>query len=201
MDAKTFAATVARQRPQEVQEACLADAVEHYVSQGQTQQSHVAGCIQLAGRFATVQARPQGNPKMPDYHPFSPTPGLIARSDELTRRITPAVEQVRQELFGKTPAPFSSYAETAAWIEQMGEQQDYTIVYRENAEGVFSTTLVVQNQKLHQQCMAVIKEIETKYREYTEPAPRLVGSEDAERYRAHTTGYPPTALSYQCACQ
>ena len=71
---------------------------------------------------------------------FPPTPGLVARSDELTRRITPAVEQVRQELFGKTPAPFSSYAETAAWIEQMGEQQDYTIDYRENAEGVFSTT-------------------------------------------------------------
>jgi len=133
MDAKTFAATVARQRPPEVQEACLADAVEHYVSQGQTQQSHVAGCIQLAGRFADARARPRGDPEMPDYHPFPQTPGLIARSDELTRRITPAVEQVRQELFGKIPAPFSFYEETAHGSSRWGNSK---------------TTLATMNRRL-----------------------------------------------------
>ena len=50
-------------------------------------------------------------------------PGLQIQEERLTHWAQPRVEKLREMLFGKTTAPFSSYAEAIKWIEEVAEHQ------------------------------------------------------------------------------
>jgi hypothetical protein len=97
---------------------------------------------------------------------------MIVVSDDLTRRIASSVEHVRQELFGSTDVPFASYEQVATWIEQQGQNQDYTFRYEEgSANGQCGgRTWVVQNPQLEQQLQAIeqqLLELHTQWSQLT----------------------------------
>src|SRR5262245_45716344 len=108
MDKKNFTAMVFRARPPRMSEDYLNKAIDYFINDlGQTNQSDVSHCIQLADRFAVSSASPQGDGGISGGRLKPLTPGMIVISNDLTRRITASVEQVRQELFGSTDVPFS----------------------------------------------------------------------------------------------
>jgi hypothetical protein len=163
MDEKTFRMIVSMRKPPEVGEESLAAASDFFVEQGDTQERHVSRCIQLAGRFENHHASSQENAGLLERRLVPLTPGMLMISDDLTGRITPEVEHLRQELFENTHAPFSSKKEAALWIEQQGQQQDYTLSFK---EGV--TTWVDQTDpQRRQQLEAIRQEIEGLYRQWT----------------------------------
>lgn len=127
MDAQNFADLVRMSSPC-VQEDTRQVAIHFFVDQGWTQQSDIASCIELAGRIEACWNGSQQNSGTPEgVRLASLTPGILAISDCLIKQITPDVEQVRQELFGNTEAPFSSYEAIEEWLEQMGQRQHYTV--------------------------------------------------------------------------
>ena len=57
--------------------------------------------------------------------------------------------------------PFSSYEQVATWIEQQGQNQNYTLRYEDgSANGNSSgSTWVVQNPQLEQQLQAIQQQL------------------------------------------
>jgi hypothetical protein len=195
MDARAFAASVARSKPPVVSDQSLRQAIEHYVSVGRTQQSDVSPCITLAGQVEANLAHIRKNPEMADRHPLPLTVGLTVRSEDLIRHLTPTVKKVRQELFGGPCAPFSSYEETSAWIEQMGQRQDYTVAYETTPQGLYSQKLVVNNPQFHQQRMVIVDQIQNLYRQYTALTGETVpGFKPNERRLYYLRPYPSGGL-------
>src|SRR6266480_44878 len=154
MDEKTFRAMVFRARPPALSDESVNMALESFIKKGRVGQAHKADCIEFAHRIAVYTAGSQEDTKISE-HRFKPlTPGITVVSNELTRRITPEAKQIRQVLFGSTDAPFSSYEEVAAWLEQMGQHQAYTLRREDSVNGNSigrKTTLAVQNPEIDQQ--------------------------------------------------
>jgi hypothetical protein len=169
MDAKAFRAAVNRARPSGVSQAGQDAAIEYFVKTlSQTAQSDVPNCVQLAGQFDMWHASAQDAGQSSSKRLSPLTRGTLARGEELTTRITPDVEQLRQELFGSSQVPFGSVEEAAAWIRKAWKQQyDYSPEER-------------------QRLQELEKQIYTLSREWS----RLKG--------ASTTGYPgqPRYLRY-----
>ena len=115
MNDRDFRQQVLEQERQELSRECLEEAVDYHIEQGWTRQEHIKTCVQLARRFHVWRA---GSPSS-DRRRMRVTPALAHRSDQLAAWISPVVEQLRQERFGSTTAPFSSLDAAANWIEWM----------------------------------------------------------------------------------
>lgn len=87
--------------------------MQHYIENGHTDLGDESECVRLAKRFALVQDE-QG------ISFLRLTPSLQIDSDRLAGTITPEVERLRLEYFGKTKAPFRSLSRSAKWIESLG---------------------------------------------------------------------------------
>jgi hypothetical protein len=111
---------------------------------------------------------------------------MIMVSDELTRRITSSVEQVRQVLFGNTEVPFSSYEQVVTWLEQEGQNQAYTLHYKEgsvNGHTTYEPTWVVQNPQLDQQLQTLQQKICEVYTQWGELTGEAVPPSFPPKYR------------------
>ena len=171
MDKKTFADMVFRRKPSGVSEDCLNAAIDYFVEQNlRMEKGDVAACVMLAGRFEAFRANAQEHTGMSERRLEPLTPGMIVVSDDLTRRIASSVEHVRQELFGSTDVPFSSYEQVATWIEQQGQNQNYTLRYEDgSANGNSSgSTWVVQNPQLEQQLQAIQQQLFELHMQWSE---------------------------------
>jgi hypothetical protein len=92
----------------------------------------IDGCIELAKeleRFYQHRLREDGPESHPDLFPEphtasgSPPVGELMASDVVVEWLTPHIQQVRQDLFGRPTVPFPTYEAAVEWLVCLGNKQ------------------------------------------------------------------------------
>jgi hypothetical protein len=84
-------------------------AIQYQVDIGCMDKQHVRNCVQLAERYRESQ------PKEKDVSNVI-VPSSVVESDQLVERITPWIEDTRQEVFGNSSQPFKSKRQAETWL-------------------------------------------------------------------------------------
>jgi hypothetical protein len=91
----------------------------------------VDGCIELAReleRFYQHRLREDGPERHPELFPephtaSGPPVGELMASDVVVERLTPHIQQIRQDLFGRPTVPFPTYEAAVEWLVCLGNEQ------------------------------------------------------------------------------
>jgi hypothetical protein len=122
MEEQEFRGVVFRKKPPALSREACECAIGFFVKQGQTHLCDVNTCIELAGRVDVMLARSPSYNEGPAVRLCPITPGQIVISARLAEAIKPRVDAVRNELFGATYPPFSSYEDGIAWLKTVEEE-------------------------------------------------------------------------------
>jgi hypothetical protein len=84
----------------------------------------IRSCIDLARRFDSSPAGTSSQSGIDLFEHLSMAPQDLVMSDDLAEKISPAVEQVRSEIFGSSHPPFAALEEVIPWLEQTAAGQE-----------------------------------------------------------------------------